>query len=408
MSTPPLEAAPDETVIVEITDLAYRGKGVARHAGLVVFVPHAWPGERVRIALDRRRKRFGEGRVLEVLAPSPQRVAAACPLADQCPGCAYQRLDYPGEVRWKQTQLDALLQRQAGLTPAERGAPLASPRPTGYRNKIVLHAARAGSGQTLLGYVGADNATILDVPDCPLARPDLQALLSALRAKSGFMRSLRPGAALTLRTTAHDGPQHWVDAPPDPAPDLTEISAIGPLRVPRDAFFQVNPEAGALLLETVRTWVRERQPRAVVDLYCGVGVFALAAARDGVPLVRGIDGDSRGIAAARANAAALDLRAEFAAAPAEAGLAPALGDLAPAETLLIVDPPRTGLAPAVVAGIVRHRPAHLLYVSCAADTLARDLRPLAAAGYRLDRIQLVDLFPRTPYFETAALLSATP
>lgn len=395
---------PGQTLDVDIADVAYRGVGIARHEGFVILIPGVLPGERARVEITRRRKRHGEARLVDILAPSPHRVEPACALAGTCPGCTYQHADYAEELRLKQAQFVSFLTRQAGVDPTVIAPPIGSPSSLGYRNKIIMHGATGPDGGTVLGYVGADNATVLDVPNCPLAMPALQVLLARLRADGAFMADARTQRTVTLRATAADGPRNWSGKPSAAAEPLTEPTPIGPLAVPRGAFFQVNPGAGALLIETVRAWLRELQPQAFVDLFCGVGVFALAAALDGVRTVRGADSDAAAIDAARQNAKTLGASALFACASADESVRPALQGLDPAQTVLLVDPPRTGLSADLITDVAAAAPAHLLYVSCAADTLARDLVPLAAAGYRVHRAQLVDMFPRTPYFESVVLL----
>ncbi|MCE9615469.1 MAG: TRAM domain-containing protein [Lentisphaerae bacterium] len=402
MPTPPPDEAPIDLTIGET---AYRGAGVARQDGWVVFVPGAWPGERVKVQITRRKRQYGEGRVVEVLDASPHRIAPACPLAGTCPGCAYQLVAYAEEVRLKQAQLARFLSHQAAVTASMMRVPIASPRELGYRNKIVLHAA-TGAGGPVLGYVAADNTSVLDVMACPLALPPLAERLAALRADATFMQALRSEQSVTLRYTELDGALHWVGRPAPGAPWLQERTGLGPVWVPRGGFFQVNPGAADLLLDTATQWLRAVNPRAVVDLFCGVGMFALAAAAAGVTSVSGVDVDAVGIRAAKENAARLQATGvRFASGPAEALARKALAQFPADGTLLIVDPPRLGLAKSLVADILRAAPAHLLYISCAADTLARDLAALVAGGYRVTDVQLVDMFPRTAYFETLVLLA---
>ncbi len=392
----------NDTLDVTITDVAYRGAGVARVDRWVVFVPGALPGEQVRIRVTRRKKQYGEAVIEKILVPSPQRVPPACPLAGTCPGCSYQSAAYAEEVRLKQAQLAQLLQRGAKISPDILLPPLASPQFLHYRNKIVLH----GDDHGRLGYFATDNTSILDVPACPLAHPSINARLTELRADPAFMNTLRARQSLTLRHTETDGALHWLGRPDPKAPWLRESSRLGLLHVPRGSFFQVNPGAANLLLDTAQAWLREQQPRAVVDLYCGVGVFALAAAQAGVPAAFGIDSDPAAIEAATRNAQELNLpAATFSCGAAQDDVRAALARFPADTTLLIVDPPRMGLTRELIADVARARPAAMLYISCAADTLARDLALLTAAGYKAQRAQLVDMFPRTAYFETLVLLT---
>jgi tRNA/tmRNA/rRNA uracil-C5-methylase (TrmA/RlmC/RlmD family) len=399
-----------DSIVLTISDVAYRGKGVARmEDGFVVFVPGTLTGEQVEAVVRVRHRHFGEAELVQVLAPSPARMTPVCPLAPVCPGCRYQHVRYEEELRLKQAQFIDLLGRLGGLRAAPVLAPIASPLELGYRNKIVLHGSRRDSGAAL-GYFSEDNTSVIDVPACPLAVTPINELLSQLRSDTEFMAGLREHLRLTLRWTPTDGVKHWPERTPpggaDRNPDawLRETTALGPLRVPRGSFFQVNAGAADRLLAEVSRLVKEAAPALVADLYCGVGVFALAAAAQGVGDIFGVDTDEPAILAARVNARELGLeRARFEAIPAERGLE-RLPAGAGAKGMIIVDPPRAGLVKAVLRRIQAARFRHLVYVSCAPDTLARDLRLLAAMGYAVQSVRLVDMFPRTPYFESVTHL----
>ena len=187
---------------------------------------------------------------------------------------------------------------------------------------------------------------------------------------------------------------------------MTETTVLGKVQVPRTSFFQVNHGVADLLLSTVMGILKHTPAHTVIDLYCGVGVFALAAGMAGVPRIIGIDQDEKGIQAARQNAAEHKLNSvEFVALPATKGLKQTLRRVDPAGMLLIVDPPRLGLEKAAVELIARNRPSEIAYVSCAADTMARDVSLLAKAGYRVVSSRLFDMFPRTPHFESLTQLT---
>ncbi len=390
----------DSEVEVSIETTGFGGDGIGRLDGMVVFVRGALPGETVRVRLTEVRKRFAKGELLQVQTPAPQRQAPDCPLAVACPGCSYQHVAYPAELAYKQEQLEGLLAKLGGLQELPLLEPIGASKPEGYRNKIVLHS----DGEGALGYYGFDNRTVLDVPCCPLAVPAIQEALPDIRAKSAGR--LQQHDSITVRWTAADGVLYWTNQHA-PRSWLTECDDRGPLQVPAGSFWQVNPGMLPKLLDIVRGMIQSCEPEHVLDLYCGAGLFALAAA-DGVKHVLGVEMQREAIRAARANAASRKLSQVLFAAGDSASLYPeAMGQVDGETSLLIVDPPREGLSKklsALLGDANRPGPRNLLYISCAADTLARDLKRLCADAYQVVSIQLLDLFPRTAHFETIVLL----
>lgn len=391
-----------ETIDVTITDVAYRGKGIARHEGCVVFIPGTITGETVHAQITNRKKNFAEAEAVSITQASPFRVEPVCPLFNICPGCTYQHIEYAEEVNIKQAQLKSMICRAVDSPDIKFNEPVASPAPIAYRNKIMFHAE---VGKTVkLGYYGHDNRTVLDIPRCPLAMNEINKLLKEIRAKENFMKSLRSRTSVTLRYTSENGAVSWRG--PGSEERLMENTRLGQIRVPRNSFFQVNPAAADILIDIVQNILAGTASKNVIDLYCGVGVFAIAAAQKGTENVLGIDSNDSAIRAAYRNAVKLGFNnIMFIQGQAEAGLDQALKSVESAETTLIVDPPRTGLDKEVIKAITASKPAHLIYVSCAADTLARDLGLLARAGYNIVSTQLVDMFPRTPYFESVTHMS---
>lgn len=396
---------PRETLT--LTDVPYGGRGMGRINGKICFVQGALPDETVRVEISRDRGDFLEARLLEVLSPSPHRVEPACPLAFRCstlrytascPGCTYQHTRYGEEVRLKTRQLSRLMERQTPDSQALLQPSVAAAAPLGYRNKMALHAQADGT-EMKLGYFMDDNTTVLDVPACPLAMSALNGLLAERRADVSFFRTLRNDMTLTFRWTEKDGPVWWRNRAAEHDVWLVESSVIGPLSVPRNSFYQMNPAMADRLVEAVMEKLRQNPARTVVDLYCGVGVFALAAASLGTPQVIGIDLDGPGIRAAAFNARQLGLtRTTWHAATAhDAILAFGTGT---GPSTFIVDPPRSGLGRSMIKGILKHRPQRILYVSCAADTLIRDAAWLREGGYAIRSTQLFDMFPRTAHFES--------
>ncbi len=436
------------SIELTIQDVGYRGRGVARHQGRVVFVPGVIEGERVRVRVTHRHKRFFDAELVEVIEPSPMRVAPECPLALRagsdgaapaypCVGCVYQHVAYEEEVRMKQRQLESLIERIAKLDSVSFSAPVPSPLSLGYRNKITLHGG-SYKGKRVLGYVGANNHSVLDVPSCPLACEAINVRLAELRGEgtteegrgstctstckstealdhtstrtsahesSPWIRSLRRSAEVTFRWTETDGVCEAVRGVKRLKGELTEQSAIGDLSVPAGGFYQVNTAVANLLVEYVRAAIADSTCGHVLDLYCGVGVFGLAAGLEGKN-VWGVDSDERVIHYAKENAQRMlpDANVHFEMARTERAVKEMLERSPLDDTLLIVDPPRIGLERCVTDALEASGPCELIYVSCAPDTLARDLAAIATAGYRVEEMKLFDMFPRTACFETVVVM----
>ena len=398
---------PGTEIELEIQDVAYRGSGIARHGGVVVFVLGTLPGEVAKVRITGASKRYLTGEAVEILKPSPDRITPCCRLADgtRVPGCVYDHAAYEAEVALKDAQLRNFL-RKLVTDGSTFLPPVPSPSSLHYRNKAVFHAQTDRNGVLRAGYLGDDNRTVVDIPNCPLADEDINEAWARLH-KEG---NLHDGDAITFRHTRADGVVSWIGRPSDKARWLTEESSVGPVLVPPDGFFQVNPEVADTLVAEVRSWITEvaRETRAthLLDLYCGVGVFGLAAAKDGIPEVIGVESGRNAVAAARRNARNLGatratFHCETTAEAARKGFHCA--DLS--RTIVIVDPPRSGMEKNAAEALAKTGPSAVIHVSCDPATLTRDLGIFAANGYSVRRARVFDMFPRTLHFETAVLLA---
>ena len=405
-----------DTLTCTIETIAYGGDGIARVGGRVLFVPETAVGDTLRVRVTQVKKQFARAAALSLATPSPDRAEPCCRVLDRLtgglarvPGCVYDHLSYAAELRAKASQLDGFLRRLKVQAPIRLLPPEGSPAPLHYRNKIVLHAAREDAGLSL-GYRQEPSHRVLDIEACPLACEEINGALGALR-RSGVISRLAADANVTFRHTPHDGAHAWAGkhSLAGKFPEmLTENSPVGPLAVPREGFYQVNPPVADRLVRTVAAWFAEDSGcTELLDLYCGVGVFGFAClARGGTRLV-GVESGRDAVAAATRNAAALGASASFYCQALGCGplsLPALVGDAR--RTTAIVDPPREGMTADLTLALADSGFPRLFYVSCDPATLTRDLSLLLAQGrFRIGRAQLFDMFPRTAHFETLVELT---
>ncbi len=417
---------PDDLLELTIDGIAQGGDGVGRHAGLVVFARGALPGERVRLRLYERKADYARGEVVAVLSASPDRVAPLISAGDQAP---WQHIAYSAQLRLKETILREQLRKLAGLAAPPIAPIIPSPQIWGYRNTARLHIEGAQ-----IGYHRAGTRTITPLASEPLLLPVLNTALA------GLSRVLRPGllTGLTLRASASFGyGLALLHALPGVAPAaLEELAIAWRAQVPALAgviagdherpfitvgaatlhdelggivysldptsFFQVNQPQAERLLELVQTALAPGSGQHLLDLYSGVGSFALPLAAAGAN-VTAVEEQRSAVADGRRSASLNGVRGvRWIQAPAERAL-PALDERYDG---VVLDPPRRGCHPAVLEELIRLRPARLVYISCHPGVLGRDLPPLLRAGYHLDQLQPVDLFPQTPHIETVVTLVA--
>ena len=400
--------ATSKSIELDITDLAYGGDGVGRTDGRACFVPFALPGERVRAHLTQEAKRYARADAVEVRTPSPERIQAHCPHFRACGGCRYQHLDYAAQVRWKQKQVAEILARIGGFRTPPLKPMIPSPLPYGYRNKITLH----GPGQP--AFLALNDRRNIPIAQCPLATDSINAVLRTQLKRTLAEGNRLVGENLVIRSN-QAGEARWFTecdgrrtASDGKSGTLTEKVLDQSYDYPLNSFFQVNPEILDRILTTAGIRFETFGCSTLVDAYCGVGVFVLALTRSNQRGI-GIEVDDAAVAAAMVNAARQKAHhVTFLRGQAEKCLERVLRD-SPAEyTCLVLDPPRAGCSASVLHAVTRHRPRHIMYLSCVPPILARDLKQLAQSGYRLVRVQPFDMFPQTAHIECLAELDLMP
>ncbi len=417
-----------ELVDLALTAMAHGGSAVGRHAGRVLFVPFAIPGEKVRAEVVEVHDRWARARLVEVLIPSPHRVEPPCPYfgPGRCGGCHLQHIAYEAQAEFKQQVVADQLARVGGLRQVQVRDMIAAEEPWGYRNHVTLSPihrdplpdGEQGQSQSPVGYLSADSHTVFPVEECLIADPLIDETWSALDLDWPQLRrlTLRCGSATGDRMAVFELDHYEdfnieVDLPvscvillSDGEPVvlmgeryLTERVAGREYRISAGSFFQANTAGAEALVSVVRELLEPRLHHSLVDLYCGGGLLGLALADD-VGRVTGIESAPSSAADFRHNAIGLDQASLI-----EKAVESALPQIPGPVDLVILDPPRAGAGPMVIAEIGRLAPRRIAYVSSDPATLARDARFLADAGFRLLEVQPVDMFPQTFYNECVAL-----
>jgi 23S rRNA (uracil1939-C5)-methyltransferase len=391
-----------------VEKLVYGGDGLARVEGRVVFAPFVLPGERIRVHAEQEKPGLVRARTLEVLEPAPERVAAPCAVFGRCGGCHYQHAPYEYQLAAKRDILADQLRRLGKMEPPERIA-VAVGEPWGYRNRAQLHI----DGRHI-GYRQAGSHRLCEVKQCPVASPKINETIHALAGMlhnprwPRFVRSLEiftdeQQVQLNVLDSDHPVAKRFFDWCAAEIPALVEgaLDYQGQFRVSRHSFFQVNR---FLLERLVEVALEGAEGETALDLYAGVGLFSLALAR-GFKEVTAVESGSGAVRDLQFNAeraALANLRAE------QRTAEEYLQKLERAPDFVLLDPPRAGLGKAVVRRLAELRPRQVAIVSCDPATLARDLAGLTAAGYSVEQMTLVDLFPQTYHLETVVRLSTSP
>jgi len=450
MSAAPASAArPARGAELELTvdRLAHGGIGVARREdGYVVFVAGGIPGDRVRAVVGKAKRAYAEARAVEILEPSPDRVA---PVADH-PGAPWQVLPYERQLEAKWEQVDDALRRIGRLDDFELEPIVGAVEQWRYRNKLEYSFGTGPGGELVCGFHAPGRFDeIVAVDDCRLASERSNAAREQVlawcrergldawdrRTQRGLLRNLvvregRRTGQLQVRLvtsptkvdakglidavdadglfwtqteglgeTTQGGTTTRLAGRPKLAEELADLR----LEISPEAFFQTNTEMAEVLYGAAAEFAGLRGHERVFDLYCGIGTIALtmaARAREvvGVEIVEQAVADA--IHNARLNEVvnasffAGDIRLAMRELVAQAGR----------PDVCVIDPPRAGLSQKVVRRIIEAGPKRIVYVSCNPTTLAPNAAQLVEAGWRLQRVRPVDMFPQTPHIECVALL----
>ncbi|MFI5121875.1 MAG: 23S rRNA (uracil(1939)-C(5))-methyltransferase RlmD [Vicinamibacteria bacterium] len=427
---------------LDVDSLAQGGRGVARADGYVVFVSGALPGDRVRVRLTKAKRDYAEGRAVELLSASPERIADHCIHdGEPCPGAPWQGMTYERQLAEKADQVADALRRLGRLEGFELEPIESAVEPWRYRNKLEYSFGPRSDpdAAVALGFHRRGSwAEIVDVDDCKLASEANNAARNAVREwarserlpayesgpQTGILRNLvvregrRTGQVQTRLVTSPgqiprppvdlhtviEGPAGGTDGPTGVlgAEHLTEELGGLRFRVSHTAFLQTNTEMAERLYEIAGEFAGLTGNERLFDLFCGIGTIGLSLA----PLageVWGLEGVADAVADATDNAAINGIaNARFVCADARLGIGPRL-EQAGRPDVVVVDPPRSGLSKKIVRRLLECEAPRIVYVSCNPTTLAPNAAQLVEAGYTLRRVKPVDMFPQTPHVECVAV-----
>jgi len=429
-------------ILVEIEDFSVKGDGLSRIGEKPIVVPYSVPGDRLKVRITEVKKTYILGEIDEIISPSEHRIAPRCPHFGECGGCPWQMIDYRAQLAFKRDALVKLLSEFMG-TSLPLGEVKRMEEPWFFRNKAQYPLKRLGSGKVIMGFYRKGTNRIVDLEECPVEYRMLNALLKPIKEllsaekitvfarernwgklRYVIMRgSERRGEILVVlvarmqavsvklaRKIVELDPLHIVGVVENINPSYGNV-IFGPtfkkilgsesykekilgntFRVSAGSFFQTNVVQAETLLGELRE--RAGESRYLLDLYSGVGLFAITLA-DRVQRVIGVEENPFSYFDALHNAYINDqANVEFVQGKAE-GVIMTLGK----PDVVVLDPPRAGLHDDVIAGLHYMKPERIFYVSCNPRSFVKDALNLIGIGYELIHISPYDFFPHTPHIE---------
>ncbi len=379
---------------VTIERIIPRGYGIAHAEGKTIFVALAVPGDRAKIEIRETKGAIAFAEIIEVIDAGPSRIVPPCKYFGTCGGCDFQQMTYAEQLASKVEIIRDCLRRIAKLDYADEIAVIASPKDFEYRSRAQWHVEPKTRG---IGYYKRNSRELVEIDSCPKLVPRLNQELHRLREDFPW-ENLWSDRSFVEAAAGDDGVSIHTPGLIEP-PEIT-FSALGEtFTYAANVFFQGNQ---LLIPQLVETALGDAKGDIALDLYCGVGLFSLPMARRFARVI-GVEEYPSAIEYASRNAAAnghtnIDFRIESV----RGFLA---GDPPKGVDLILLDPPRAGTEKETIANLINLGSPRISYVACEPSVLARDLKRFAEAGYNIDSVTAVDLFPQTHHVETIALLS---
>ncbi|MTI56189.1 23S rRNA (uracil(1939)-C(5))-methyltransferase RlmD [Geosporobacter ferrireducens] len=445
-----------DIVEAKIEDLEFPSKGIARIDGKKLFVKNTVPGQLVRVNISKVKDDYAEGKLIEVLERSPQEVESFCEHFGSCGGCAHQTLPYEAQLEMKANLVYRLLE-DAGIRDYQFLGIEGSPETFAYRNKMeysfgdeekggeitlgmhkkgkfhdvvtvdrcriadedfnlilrtILHYFREKkiplyNNKTHIGYLRhlvvrkakKTKEILVNLVTSTQQQVDMTELVELLKQQNyegrlvGFLHTFNDGVSdvvISDRTDTLWGQDYFTE----------EILGLC-FQISAFSFFQTNSIGAEKLYSLVMDFMGAAADKTVFDLYCGTGTIGQIAAKKAKKVI-GIEIVEEAVAAANRNARLNGLdNCVFIA----GDVLKKIDELKEKPDIIILDPPRAGIHPKALKKILDYKAAEIIYVSCNPKTLAENLKDIQQAGYRVEKVKCMDMFPHTPHVETVVLMS---
>lgn len=446
----------DDLITVTIEDLSSEGLGVGHYDGMAFFIKDTVIGDVAEAKIMKLKKTYGYARLTRLITPSPDRIAARCPVARQCGGCQIQAMSYPAQLRFKEAKVRNNLVRIGKFEHPPMELIIGMEEPFRYRNKAQFPVGMSKDGRIIAGFYAGRTHAIIECEDCLLGVEENRVILDLVlehmkeyhirpyeeltgkglvrhvMIRKGFatgavmvclivngdslphadalverLRTIRGMASITLninreQTNVIMGREIkllWGQ------PYIEDTIGNVRFRISPLSFYQVNPLQTEKLYNKALEYAGLTGEETVWDLYCGIGTISLFLAQR-AKQVYGVEIVPAAIEDAKANAALNGMtNAEFFVGKAEEVLPEKYEKEGITADVIVVDPPRKGCEESVLATMIQMAPKRIVYVSCDSATLARDLKYLCHHGYELTRCCPTDMFGNSVHVETVCLLS---
>lgn len=442
------------TMVIE--DFGSEGEGIGKVDGFTLFVKDALIGDEIEVKVIKTKKNYGYGRLMKIIKPSPFRVEARCKNARACGGCQIQHLSYEKQLEYKQTKVENLLKRVGKIENYEMLPIIGMKEPYYYRNKAQFPVGKNKDGEIVTGFYAGRTHAIIDTEHCYIQHPLNEQLVRCVKqwmvqnhiepydetTGQGLVRHIltRIGfktkevmVCLVINGKKLPKAEKLIELLKD-IPGMTSISIninqektnvilgrqvvtlwgrdyiedyIGDVkfRISPLSFYQVNPVQTQVLYGKALEFADLKGNETVWDLYCGIGTISLFLAKNAAK-VYGVEIVPQAIDDAKKNAEINHIEnAQFFVGKSEEILPEMYARTKERADVIVVDPPRKGCDESLLECITRMQPDKVVYVSCDPATLARDLKYMEEHGYKVQKVQCVDMFGHSVHVETVVLMS---